>query len=131
MQDRIDQELTLLRKRHPNLEYRAEDRWVRIPTYPLPTGWNRPSTDVAFLIPVGYPGTPPYGIYVPAGLLFNGSRPDNYSEPAGGTQPPFGGTWGQLSWSPDGPWRATAELTSGSTLVNWVIGFADRFKQGR
>ncbi len=112
MQERMEQELALLQKRYPNLEYRAEDRWLRIPGYPLPEGWNRPSTDVAFLIPVGYPVTPPYGICVPAGLLFNGVRPDNYSEPAG-TQPPFGGTWGQLSWSPDGP-RGASAIATGS-----------------
>lgn len=130
MEERIQQELALLRSRYPTLEYKDEGRWVRIPSYPLPAGWNRSATDVAFQIPVGYPGTPPYGFYTPAGLLFGGEKPSNYQEPAP-TQPPFGGTWGIFSWSPEGPWRATADLVSGSNLLNWVQGFADRFREGR
>lgn len=130
MEDRIQQELTLLRSRFPKLEYQEEGRWIRIPNYPLPEGWNLPTTDVAFQIPVGYPGTPPYGIYVPAGLTFSGASPDNYKEPAP-TQPPFGGTWGIFSWAPEGPWRATADIVSGSNLLNLGMGFADRFRQGK
>jgi hypothetical protein len=131
MEERIEKELALLRQRYSNLEYKEEGRWIRIPSYPLPEGWNRSSTEVAFQIPVVYPGTPPYGIYTPAGLLFNGERPNNYTEP-GPTQPPFPGTWGIFSWSPaDGQWRPTVDLTTGSNLLNWVMGFADRFRQGK
>lgn len=133
MRDRIEHELALLRERYPQLEYRAEGRWVRVPSYPLPPGWNRETTDVAFEIPVAYPGTAPYGLYVPAGLTFNNQRPDNYNEPAS-TQPPFGGNWGVFSWStPDRTWRATAEPdpVRGYSLRSWVDGFADRFKEGK
>jgi hypothetical protein len=106
MQERIAQELALLRKHYPKLEYKEQDMWLRIPGYPLPEGWSRTSTDVACQIPNGYPGTAPYGIYVPVGLTFKRMRPDNYTEPAP-TQPPFEGSWGILSWSPqDGHWRA-------------------------
>ena len=77
MQDRIDQELILLRQRYPGLEYRQDGHWIRIPGYPLPEGWNRSATDVAFQIPIGYPGTPPYGICATEGLLFSGHLPDN------------------------------------------------------
>lgn len=131
MQERITQELALLRQRYPSLEYKEEGRWVRIPSYPLPEGWNLTPTDVAFQIPVGYPGTPPYGLYTPIGLLFKGERPNNYTEPAP-NQPPFLGTWGVFSWMPDdGQWRATTDLLMGSNLLNWVTGFADRFRQGK
>lgn len=131
MQERIIQELALLRQRFPDLEYREEGRWVRIPSYVLPSGWNRSVTDVALQIPVGFPGTPPYGIYTPAGLMFNGARPDNYNEPAS-TQPSFGGTWGLFSWTTlDGQWRATTDLVSGYTLLDWVIGFGNRFREGK
>src|SRR5882762_5345160 len=99
MNERIEQELGLLRGRYPTLEYRLEGHWVRIPAYPLPAGWNRAATDVAFQIPVGHPGTPPYGICAPVGLTVAGVRPDNYAEPAP-TQPPFGGAWGVFSWAP-------------------------------
>ncbi len=130
MELRIDQELTLLRTRYPALEYRADGYWIRLPDYPLTDGWSRRLTDVAFQIPTGFPGTPPYGIYIPAGLTFNGVRANNYTEPAS-TQPPFGGTWGILSWTPvDGQWRATTDLRSGSNLLNWAISLAERFKEG-
>lgn len=130
MRERIEQELALLRKRYPNLEYKEEGQWVRIPAYPLCEGWSRTSTDVVFQIPVGYPGTSPYGIYTPSGLKFNGSPPDNYTDPAP-NRPTFEGTWAIFSWQIDGQWRATSDLLTGSNLLNWVLTFADRFREGK
>ncbi len=131
MQERISEELALIRQRFPDVEYREEGRWVRIPSYPLPEGWNREATPVAFQILDSHPGTPPYGIYAPAGIQFQGAAPNNYKEPAD-NQPPFEGTWGVFSWAPDdGQWRPTADVRKGSNLLNWVVGFADRFGEGR
>lgn len=133
MQERIDKELALLRQGYPDLEYKPEGRWVRIPAYPLPAGWSRKMTEVAFDIPPEFPGGPPYGIYVPAGLTFSGQRLNNYTEPAS-KHPPFAGTWGVLSWTTaDGRWRATAEPdpARGYSLLSWVNGFAERFQDGR
>jgi hypothetical protein len=130
MHDLLELELALLRYYYPALVYAADGRWVRIPAYPLSLGWNRLATDVGFQVPVGYPGTPPYGIYVPVGLLYKDARPNNYAEPAG-TQPPFEGSWGIFSWQPDdGQWRPGATVTSGTNLHTWVRGFADRFAEG-
>jgi len=129
LEERIQKELEILQTRYP-VEFDEEGRWARIASYPLPPGWNRPATDVAFQVPVAYPGTPPYGIYVPVGLAFNGQPPVNYQEPAP-TQPSFGGTWGIFSWQPEEPWRATGDIISGSNLMNWVIGFAGRFREGQ
>jgi hypothetical protein len=130
MQSRIEQEIELLKRRFPALEYRPDGYWIRIPKYLLPSGWNFAETPLAFQIPVGYPGGPPYGIYVPAGILFNGQRPASYSEPAP-TQPPFGGSWGIFSWTTaDGQWRAASDLLKGSNLLNWALGFQQRFKEG-
>ncbi len=129
MEERIEKELALLRQRYPDLEYK--NGWVRIPSYPLPEGWNRTATDVAFQILVGYPGTPPYGIYTPVGLQFKEEKPDRYTEPAQ-TQPPFPGSWGIFSWQPEnGQWKPTADPTTGSNLLNWVIGFGNRFREGK
>lgn len=131
MTERIDAELQLIRQRFPGATYQPEGFWVRIPDYALPAGWSHTATDVAFQVPPAYPGTPPYGIYVPSGLSIDGAAPDNYKEPAD-NQPPFGGAWGVFSWAPmDGEWRPTAELQRGSNLLNWIIGFADRFREGR
>lgn len=131
MEERIKKELELLRWRYPDLEYNEEGQWVRIPSYSLPNGWNRATTDIAYQVPVGFPGTPPYGIYAPSGLLFSGSPPLNYKEPAP-SQPPFPGLWGIFSWSPaNGQWRPTADPVTGSNMLNWVMGFAVRFREGQ
>ena len=133
MKERIVRELALLRQHYPNLVYREEGRWILIPEYPLPDGWGRSATDVAFPIPVEFPGGPPYGIYVPSGMKFNGQPPENYQDTAP-MQPPFGGTWGIFSWTTvDGKWRATAQVepAGGYTLLAWVTNFAIRFADGR
>lgn len=131
MQQRIEQEIALLQGRYAGVEYLPEGQWVRIPDYPLSPEWSRSVTDVAFQIHIAHPGTPPYGIYVPVGLTFKGQRPDNYVEPAT-TQPPFGGTWGIFSWAPaDGEWRPAADPQAGSNLLNWALGFAARFREGK
>ena len=83
MQERIKEEITLIQQWFPDAEYHEEGYWVRIPSYSLPEGWSQSSTEVVFQVPVGYPGTPPYGIYVSSGLQFQSGRPDNYTEPAG------------------------------------------------
>lgn len=129
MDERIAADLDLLRKDYPDLAYEPEGRWVRVPRYSLPEGWNSRETDTAFQIPVGYPGAPPYGIYVPSGLLYNQQEPKNYV--LAPHQPPFGGTWHFFSWSPeDNQWRPTADVVTGSNLRNFVRSFADRFQQG-
>lgn len=129
MEKRIEQELALLRRYYPNLEYVADGRWVKIPSYSMPPGWNRAATDVAFQFPNGYPTAPPYGIYVPSGLLFNNQSPGNYTETPG-PQPPFGGKWSIFSWQPEDQWFATADLVTGSNMLNFARGFKDRFEQG-
>jgi len=127
--ERIEAELNLLRKFFRNLEFLGQ--WIRITDYPLPAGWSRERTDVATQVPQNYPGGPPYGIYVPSGLLFNGARPANYEDTASNC-PPFGGSWGVFSWSPEsGTWaQPTQDIVSGPNLLNWVNGFKSRFEQG-
>jgi hypothetical protein len=128
VEERVKIEIGMLRIRYPDLKISQDERWICVPSYPLSTGWNPSLTDVAFQIPVGYPGTPPYGIYVPVGLLFQEKHPNNYTEPAP-SQPPFTGKWGIFSWQP-GQWLPKADPVSGSNLLNWVMGFADRFREG-
>lgn len=130
--DRIEDELDLLRARYPELEYQEQGRWVYVPGYCVPRdppGWNRDRTDIAFQLLEAYPGKPPYGFYVPAGILFSGRLPSHYREPAP-SQPPFRGDWGLFSWTVDqNVWQPLADVRAGSNLLNWVIGFADRFRE--
>jgi len=127
--DRICAEIRLLRKVFPDLEHR--DCWVRLPNVTLPNGWTPSSLDVVFQISDAFPGAPPYGIFVRAGVRFNGAMPQNYTEPAE-SQPPFGGVWGIFSWSiADGAdWRPSASVEHGPNLLQWVRGFEQRFLEG-
>jgi len=127
--ERVEAELALLRTRFQALE--VNGRWVRIPAYPTGAGWSSPSTDVAFQIQEGHPGAPPYGIYVPTGLRFIGQVPGSYTEPAA-NQPPFGGQWAMFSWEVEGAtWKPQAEVSKGANLLNWVLGFGTRFREGK
>ena len=130
MKSRIEQELELLRSKFPDLEYRPEGQWVRISNYPRSSGWSVLSSDVVFQIPIQYPATPPYSFFVPAGAQFNGLAPDSYSENHG-VAVPFSGVWGRFSWAPEGAWQPKDPISAGSNLVNWTLGFSDRFKEGK
>lgn len=112
-------------------DVRLASGWFLIQAYPTYLdGWNRKETTVAIQAQIGYPGTPPYGIYVPAGLRFNNAMPANYQEPTGNC-PSFEGEWGVFSWTPDeGTWRPTAEIHAGSNLLNFALGIAKRFREG-
>lgn len=127
--ERIGAEVALLQRAFPGVEHR--ESWVRIPGVTLPPGWAPNAVDVCFQISDAFPGAPPYGIFVPAGLRFNGGMPQNYTEPAG-SQPPFGGVWGVFSWSvADGAdWRPTASVEHGVNLLQWARGFSQRFAEG-
>jgi hypothetical protein len=130
MTPRLKKEFELLVLRYPGTLFIDEGSWFRIPGYPLPGGWNRQSTDTAFQVPAGYPGSPPYGIFVPAGLRFKETKPESYQEPAN-NRPPFEGDWGFFSWSVDGQWMVpTADFVGGANLLSFVTSFADRFAQG-
>lgn len=126
MQERIQKELEILRKFYPDLEYVSEGQWVKIPNYPLPSGWNKDSTDVAFQIPPGYPGAHPYGIYVPTGLCYQDKQPQNYTV---NNNPSFEGSWGIFSWQQDN-WKPTDKITAGSNLWTWARSFSIRFEEG-
>ena len=122
---RHEAELAMLQDHFAGVEYR--DDWFRIPEYPVPVGWSQPRIAIAFKRNPGHPAAAPYGIYVPAGLRVDGKTPSNYTEPAS-EQPPFGGTWGVLSWEPS-TWNGATEEVVGWSLLDWARGFAARFAE--
>lgn len=126
---RIEEELAILRAVFPGIEVVGAEPWIRVPSFIVPPGlaWNRTHTDIAFMPPPAYPGAPPYGLYVPAGIRFGDAVPNNYQEPVGG--PPFGGQWGCFSWGPV-DWRPTADARRGPNLLNFVRSFAARLREG-
>lgn len=128
MNQRVDQELALLRTVYPELEWYPESFWIRLPAYTLPDGvWERSEIELAFQMPQNLPGQRPYGFWVRPNLaLANGGSPNNYSYPVTIS---LGERWGQFSWSPIS-WQPTAEITSGSNMLNFVRSIADRLREG-
>jgi hypothetical protein len=126
--ERIQEEVNLLKSRFSDLQFKGNG-WVMISGYPLPEGWSRAEIPVCFQIPVAYPGTAPYGIYVPSDLTFNKHVPDNFQAQIQNV-PPFEGVWGMLSWSPE-TWFPGADVNKGSNLYNLVVSFQARFKSGK
>lgn len=102
--------------------------WFLIKEYPLPEGWNVRHTNIAFRAQPDYPGTPPYGFFVPTGLRFNSSIPGNYQDSVADI-PPFAGQWGMFSWAPD-EWRPSNDLRAGFNLLNFALSFAVRLGEG-
>ena len=128
MSDRIEEELHLLRQHFPDLQFREEGRWVLLPRYALPPGiWERDEVAVCFQFPPGHPGQKPYGFYISPWVQLNGDG--EVKNRTDSTEPPFDGEWAKFSW--DVPaWHATADLQTGSNLLNFALTFHARFEQG-
>jgi hypothetical protein len=125
--ERIEQELILLRAVYPDLEWRPDAFWARIPDYAVPPAlWEPPEVEVAFRIPPTV-GEQPYAFWIRPGLRAIGGRQiTNYTHP---TSTCFGDGWGQFSWAPE-VWAPHVEITRGSNMLNFVRSFADRLREG-
>ncbi|MBA7532244.1 hypothetical protein ES705_24470 [subsurface metagenome] len=132
MEERIEQELNLLRKYYPDLKVDEGKRWILLPGYTLPKrmAWNKDVIDICIEIRPGYPGTHPYGIYVPADLRYDGQELLNW-QPKANNQPSFFGNWAMISWSPEGQWKPGSDVVKGFNMLNFVLSFVERFKEGR
>lgn len=129
MEARINDELALLRRHFDAVEYIEASgiHWIRVASVRTAPNWSSDTTMVVFSVTQGYPGTAPYGFYIPAELMYEDHPPDELSAP---NQPPFSGAWHFLSWNIEN-WRATADLTTGSNLWGWVRSFVKRFEEGK
>jgi len=126
-EQRLDEEFSLLSSRFPKITRNGD--WFMILDYPVSAGWMPVPMTVIFRAQEAYPGAPPYGFWVPLGTQFNDQKPGSYKEPAQ-SNPPFPGQWGFFSWSPSDQWQPKEPLTSGSILLNWALGFRQRFEEG-
>lgn len=126
MMDRMRDELDLIRSAFPELEFREEDFWARIPNYPVPDGWGPTTAEIAFQMPRDWMGEHPYGFWVRPPLhTAGGGIPTNSSGP---TQTGFGEGWQQFSWAPDG-WQPMPEPRMGSNMLDFVRSFARRLRE--
>ena len=126
MMERIRAELELVRSHYPDLEFRDEDFWARIPTYPIPEEWGRRHAAVAFQVPRDFFGQQPYGFWIHPPLeLPGGGVPSNTSGPVA---TPFGDGWQQFSWAPE-IWRPGPEPRNGTNLLDFVRSFALRLSE--
>lgn len=131
-EERLDEEHQLIASVFTEV-IRSGD-WFLIPddTRAARYGWDPVPFPVAFHAQPGHPGQVPYGIYVPSSALCSGAVPENFSAQAG-NKPPFKGEWGVLSWQGDAddrPWIPKANIREGPNLLNFLLTFEERFKQG-
>ena len=94
---------------------------VKIPDYPLPTGWNQRTATIWFRIPVGYPFAPPDSFWTDADLLTaSGAVPANTA-----IQQPFVGLPKMLWFS----WHTTGWHPQRDRLVTFVRVIRDRMRR--
>ena|ERR1700687_5435178 len=127
MRERMEQELTLLRRHYgDDVQYLESGDWFLLPSYPVPTPCIPNLTRISFNLRPGYPGAEPYGFFASAELRFDRQQFNAGSPPAA---PPFPGSWIFFSWAPDG-WLATSDTTTGANLWAWARSFAARLREG-
>lgn len=127
MTPRIEAELDLLREIWTDLEYQGAGRWVLLPNYGTPDTCVQSQVAVCFQIKPGHPGDPPYAFYVRAPISPKGGG--EFQRSTRSNDPPFSGEWVKFSWNPEG-WRATADLRTGSNLLNFARSFRNRLAEG-
>ena len=108
--------------------------WFLIPDDTRATryGWTPDPFPVSFHAQQRHPGQVPYGIYVPSSAQIGGKTPNDFRDVAS-KRPPFEGRWGVLSWQGDAdgiPWVPAQQIRKGSNLLNFLITFEERFKEG-
>jgi hypothetical protein len=132
MTERLAKELELLRTVFPDAEFHDKDSgWFCISRYTVQYGgWEQTEVSVCFQVPPGHPGEAPYAFWVSPLLRLVGTDAgpsNNYQEPS---TTPFPGIWGRFSWAHDSSWKPGASPTAGSNLLNFVLSFRDRFREG-
>ena len=129
---RLEEELSLIASVFRNV-IRSGD-WFLIPddSRAVRHGWTPNPFPVAFHAQPGHPGQVPYGIYLPSSTQIGGQTPNDFSVTAS-NRPPFAAQWGVLSWQGDAdrkPWVSRTNIREGANLLNFVLTFEERYKQG-
>lgn len=102
----VDDHIARLRREFPQAQLVTRpdgSALVRIPDYPLPAGWNAPTTEIVFLVPVGYPMAQPDTFWASDTLRLSiGSMPANSQLNAnyGGQKPLVWFSFHPSAWNP-------------------------------
>jgi hypothetical protein len=118
--DRVYQEAFLLAQHYGIVDYDDEDgRWVHIPCFRLPAGWDRATTGLLLVLPSSYPHVPPDGFYMDRFLRTrNGHRVEHYFERQGQYNPYADKGWGwfciHLNQS---AWKPASDVVRGDNLL--------------
>lgn len=98
---------------------------VVIPGFQLPGGWNRETTTVYFVVPLGYPQARPDSFWTEPELRVAGGAMPQNATPGGNHQQglPPGVLW--FSWHPSG-WNPNQD-----NLITYVKLIATRFQAQR
>ncbi|MCE7733590.1 MAG: hypothetical protein GPJ54_01850 [Candidatus Heimdallarchaeota archaeon] len=133
MNDRISQEIELLKERYPDLIHDENKTWVLIPNFKLPDKrFNKEFTNIHFTIPSGFPNSGPDNFFVHVDLrLANNQMPPafnpNSKSNTGEAKAP--GEWGWFSWHPN-KWQPSAQFEKGDNLLSFVRSIGVRLRGG-
>ena len=127
MREEVAQELASVERQDGELRVDPDSAWMIVERYPLPPGWNKPTTKILILIPPGYPTTPPDNFYTDDDLrLADGSQ-------AGSTslgQAHAGEPWQQFSYHVQpGEWRPQADWRRGDNLMTYMAAVGRRLSE--
>jgi hypothetical protein len=117
---RVYQEVLLLAQQFGVVDYDNEDgRWIHIPDFELPVGWDQQKTGLLLVLPSGYPHVPPNGFYIDRFLrTCDGHRVSHYFEEQGDYNPYADRGWGWFCIHLDqGAWRPTSDVLCGDNLL--------------
>lgn len=125
--ERLEQERPLLVRAFPTAVLDVDNSVVIVPAHRLPPGWSHDETDILVEIPPKYPSTPPDNVCARSDLtLTSGQSPQNNQ----GYRDIAGRRWLQFSYHVDpSEWRPNADLTTSSTLVDYLHGALTRFEE--
>lgn len=123
-QRRVLQEAMLLARHYGEAEYDDQGgKWLYLPSFPLPAGWDRPTTGLMWVLPGSYPHLPPDGFYVDRFLRTrHGKRIGHYFEERG-TYNPYadrGWAWFCIHLHP-GAWRPSGNVAQGDNLFKLAV----------
>ncbi len=134
MTPRLQVELEFLRQRIQSMDCIEEPSRViiQIHSYKLPSGWLPPTVELAFIVPAGYPVTPPDNFFVkPVLRVATNTMPSNYNDDGTGNGMPGWAFFsfhmqdanGVLTWSP------TNDPSVGDNLLTYYRAIGDRLRE--